>query len=61
LPFVSPFSNHSTVTLRESKLMPLTTAEWILPVKVKQSTKTMLSVGLSYLVPEKLSFGQISW
>jgi hypothetical protein len=27
LPFVSPFSNHSTVTLRESKLMPLTTAE----------------------------------
>ena len=32
-PFVSPLSNHSTVTLRVSGLMPDTTAEWMRPGK----------------------------
>lgn len=31
LPLVSPRSNHSTVTLRVSMLMPETTAEWMRP------------------------------
>jgi len=33
LPFVSPFSDHSTVTLLVWMLMLLTTAAWILPEK----------------------------
>ena len=31
LPLVSPLSNHSTVTLLVSTLIPDTTAEWIRP------------------------------
>ena len=36
LPFVSPFSDHSTVTLRVLRLMLLTTAAWILPINKQQ-------------------------
>ena len=36
-PLVSPLSNHSTVTLLVSKLIPDTTAEWMRPEDKKQA------------------------
>ncbi len=45
LPLVSPLSNHSTVTLRESMLMPDTTAEWIRPEKKNTWNLTLKGKG----------------
>ena len=39
LPLVSPLSNHSTVTLFVSTLMPDTTAEWIRPADREEVRK----------------------
>lgn len=41
LPLVSPRSNHSTVTLRVSMLMPETTAEWMRPEIMAKKTFSM--------------------
>ena len=60
LPLVSPRSNHSTVTLRVSILMPETTAEWMRPEIIKKFTIIIVKILRFLRTKQTMQFDRFS-